>query len=205
MSQGCRYRHGTLRRINCWVFGKDLSAAQPSTPPSFSIHSPRELLPVLIHCPRGEIRPGNGVSRGRTAPGLRIKLGCGGKGSAGPCHFYRQNGAQGSPSHSGMSSGITISILSSVLQRVALLSALCSGGSSCARKSCPSGHKNICWDPWSYSSSVLYLHGCRYFGSFVGEIKCRVRIFLEPFLDLIHSWCGNGRSQEGCGCSLVVA
>lgn len=43
------------------------------------------------------------------------------------------------------------------------------------------------------------------FGSFIGEIKCRVRIFLEPFLDLIHSWCGNGRSQEGCGCSLVVA
>lgn len=160
------------------------------------------MLPVLIDCPRTE-KSWKSSQRG-CAPGPRIKLGCGGKESAGPCHFHRQNQLGRSteiPTQSGMSSRITINILS-LLHRAALLSAVCSGGSSCARRGCASGHKNICLDPLSYSSSLLNLTAIDIWGSFIEYISCRVRIFFDSFLHLIHS---NGQSQEGCGCSLVVA
>lgn len=140
------------------------------------LHSPASHHPLVSTAPgkcslslsiaQEQIRAGNRV-RGAVLQGPGLNWFVEAKGQQDPATFTDKTslgGAQGSPHHSAMSSGITISILS-LLQRAALLSAVCSGGSSCAR-SCASGHKNICLDPWSYSSSLLNLYSCRYLGWF---------------------------------------
>lgn len=202
ISQGCQcrhwYRHWTLQSINCWGVGKDPSAAQPSTHHPLVSTAPGNCS-LSLSIVWGQIRAGNGV-RGAVllqGPNWDVEAK-----SAGSCHFYRQNqlGREHRDLHLTQEWALW-SQLAFCLYCTVLLSAVCSGGSSCAGRNCASGHKNVSLDPWSYSSALLSLHICRYFRG----VKCRVRIFLDPFLELIHMWRGKGQSQEGCGCSLVVS
>lgn len=85
------------------------------------------------------------------------------------------------------------------------LSAVCSGGSAVLGEVVPLDTRISTWIHGAVPQHCWACTAVDILGSFMAEIRCRVRVFLDPFLDLIHGWHGKGQSQEGCGCSLVVA